>query len=324
MQDLITVVVPVYNCAPYLDACLQSLQAQTWQNWEAILVDDGSTDESWRICQAYHGKDPRFTVVHQENAGVSAARNAGIAAAQGRYLAFMDGDDRIDPAYLQVLYETLGDSQLAVCCVDDTFCYDGLIPRETISLRTLRVTPSRYASLIYINYSINKLYRMSIIRAAGLRFPINTHRSEDVNFVQDYLMHCRSISITPQILYHYDQHDGSAMHRFYAGVCADEIPLMQRQYDLFHPDGPNSLTAEEETAFQRWQYGKVLGILRYIVQYAPNRSVRLGQIKELFSNNLAKASMLNPPSGTGRKAQLAAFLLRMHAWDGLVGLLKTM
>lgn len=324
MQDLISVVVPVYNCAPYLDACLNSLQAQTWQNWEAVLVDDGSTDDSAALCDAWAQKDPRIRVLHQKNAGVSTARNAGIEAVQGDYLAFVDADDRVEPEFLQTLRETIGDTQLAVCCVDDGFDYEGRVVSETISLQTLRLTPSRYASLIYINYSINKLYRMEIIRRCNLRFPLDIRRSEDVNFVQDYLLCCHSIAVSPAILYHYDQHEGSAMHRFYSGVCDDEIPLMQRQYDLFHPNGPKSLSAEEEAAFQSWQYGKVLGILRYIIQYAPDKMTCRAHIHRFLTSALARSSILEPPVTTGKKAILAALLLRLHAWDGLIRMLKTM
>ena len=324
MQELISVVVPVYNCAPYLDACMQSLQAQTWQNWEAVLVDDGSTDGSAALCDAWAEKDPRIRVLHQKNAGVSAARNAGIEAVQGDYLAFVDADDRVEPEFLQTLRETIGETQLAVCCVDDGFNYEGKVLPGTISLQTLRLTPSRYASLIYINYSINKLYLTEIIRKNQLHFPLNVRRSEDVNFVQDYLMHCRQISVSSAVLYHYDQHEGSAMHKFYAGVCDDEVPLMQRQYDLFHPDGPQSLSPDEEKAFQGWQYGKVLGILRYILQYAPDRDTRRVYVRRFLTSPLARESLLNPPAGTGKKAALAALLLQLHAWDGLIRVLKSM
>ena len=90
MNDLISVVVPVYNAANYLDACLESLRAQDYPNWEAVLVDDGSTDDSPRLCDAWAAKEPRIRVLHRENGGVSAARNAGIAEAKGELLAFMD------------------------------------------------------------------------------------------------------------------------------------------------------------------------------------------------------------------------------------------
>lgn len=93
---LVSVVVPVYNAEPYLRECLDSLFGQTLKEIEIIAVDDGSTDGSGKILDEFAARDRRLKVIHQENAGVSAARNRGIKAARGRYLTFVDADDRID------------------------------------------------------------------------------------------------------------------------------------------------------------------------------------------------------------------------------------
>ena len=132
MPSLISVVVPVYNSAPYLETCLRSLLAQTWQDWEAILVDDGSTDGSARLCDTWAKKEPRLRVIHQENAGVSAARNAGIAAARGDYLAFVDADDWVEPDYLQTLFINIGGSagEISAIAILAGFIY--LLARKVI------------------------------------------------------------------------------------------------------------------------------------------------------------------------------------------------
>ena len=90
---MFSIVIPVYNVAPYLRECLDSLLAQTCADWEAVCVDDGSTDSSGAILDEYAAKDSRFVVVHQENRGVSAARNKGLDIAKGEWLVFLDGDD---------------------------------------------------------------------------------------------------------------------------------------------------------------------------------------------------------------------------------------
>lgn len=324
MNDLISVIVPVYNAAKYLDACFKSLCAQDYPDWEAILVDDGSSDNSPRLCDEWAAREPRIRVLHRKNGGVSAARNAGIAEARGEYLAFLDSDDRIEPMFLSTLRHIMGNTDLAICSVEDGGQSATPMAESNLTLDTLRRTPSRYADLTYINYSINKLYRMSIIRQYHLGFPVGVRRSEDVNFVQDYLMHCKTMAVTPAQLYHYDQHDGSAMHRFYTGVCDDEIPLMKRQYDLFHPDGPDSLTPDEETAFRKWQFGKVLGILRYINEYAPDAAAKRCYARQLLQEPHARQSILQPPPGTGRKAKLAAFLVKTNTCGPLMKLLERM
>ena len=103
----ISIIVPVYNAEDYLERCLHSILDQEFSSYEVILVDDGSTDASWLICDRYSSTDPRFITLHQPNKGVSAARNAGINMAQGEYVMFLDADDALLPDALEVMVESL-------------------------------------------------------------------------------------------------------------------------------------------------------------------------------------------------------------------------
>ena len=96
-EPLVSIIVPVYNVESYLSPCLESIQRQSWRNLEVLMVDDGSTDGSSAVCADMAVADPRFRLLRQENAGVSAARNAALTLAGGKYLQFADGDDRIHP-----------------------------------------------------------------------------------------------------------------------------------------------------------------------------------------------------------------------------------
>lgn len=126
MDDLISVIVPVYNKEKYIRKCLDSLLAQTYDNLEIILVDDGSTDLSSDICDEYAKKEDRIKVIHQENAGSSAARNRGIDCAQGAFIGFADADDFTEPDMYKILYEALKEhpdyevAQLMSRCVDES------------------------------------------------------------------------------------------------------------------------------------------------------------------------------------------------------------
>ena len=102
--DLISVIVPVYNVAGYLDGCLGSIVAQTYPHLEILAIGDGSTDGSGAICDSWAQRDPRIRVVHQANGGVSAARNAGLVRATGEFVVFVDSDDTIDAAYAEKLH----------------------------------------------------------------------------------------------------------------------------------------------------------------------------------------------------------------------------
>ena len=120
----ISVILPVYNVADYIDCCMESLLAQTFGDFEALLIDDGSTDSSGAVCEKWAAKDPRVRVIHKENGGVSSARNRGIEEAKGKWLAFVDPDDWLDPAYLETLLRTAEEAD-ADFCECDLYRVDG-------------------------------------------------------------------------------------------------------------------------------------------------------------------------------------------------------
>lgn len=115
-MDLISVIVPVFNVGEFLLPSLDSLAAQSYPNLEILLIDDGSTDGSGALCDEYAAKDARFHVIHKENGGVSSARNLGLDIAKGKYIAFIDSDDRILPDYFSVLYQNLQEQNVDVVC----------------------------------------------------------------------------------------------------------------------------------------------------------------------------------------------------------------
>ena len=104
MEKLVSVIVAVYNIEEYLPRCVDSILAQTYRNLEIILVDDGSKDQSGSICDSYAEKDRRIKVIHKKNGGLSDARNAGMDAATGEYIGFVDGDDWIEPDMYRAMY----------------------------------------------------------------------------------------------------------------------------------------------------------------------------------------------------------------------------
>ncbi|EHZ61025.1 glycosyl transferase 2 family protein [Streptococcus pneumoniae GA47210] len=117
MEDLISIVVPVYNVEKYLKKSIESILNQTYQNIEILLVDDGSTDSSGKICESFSKVDPRIRVFHKENGGLSDARNFGIEQMKGQYVAFIDSDDYISKDYVWKLYSSIknNDSEVSIC-----------------------------------------------------------------------------------------------------------------------------------------------------------------------------------------------------------------
>ena len=173
--ELISVIVPVYRVETYLDRCVQSIVSQTYQNLEIILVDDGSPDRCPAMCDAWAEKDSRICVIHKENGGLSDARNAGMAAAAGEYISFVDSDDIVLDCFLQSLVDAVSEDNQ----IDMAYCGYAIV-ESSVSLKTYRSATYIGAAqihdvlsqtnLLYRCSPWAKLFRRSIIVDNGLRF----------------------------------------------------------------------------------------------------------------------------------------------------------
>ncbi len=205
----ISIIIPVYNTAPWLKRCLDSVAAQRALGWECVLVDDGSTDGSGAMCDRRAGVDGRFRVIHTANRGVSAARNSGIEHARGEYLAFVDSDDAIDPDYLSTLLRAMEGSGagLAVCGLVRVGRGGEQIVEPTTGVLTLDAAGAEglielnRTHLLYPPYS--KLYRAGIVSRHAVRFPQGVHYGEDLVFNFRYLEHVRTIATVQAHGYRY-------------------------------------------------------------------------------------------------------------------------
>ena len=186
-----SVIIPVYNCTPWLRECLDSVSTQTFQDWECICVDDGSADESGAILDEYALRDPRFRVFHQENSGASAARNAGLDKARGDFFLFVDGDDAIVPdslACFQQALETTGTDAL-LCYPEDQFLsidrYREEPPGVRILSRKQQPVDLLTGPFAAHGYVVSRVYRRSLF--GDLRFPEDVRICEDTRFWADAL-----------------------------------------------------------------------------------------------------------------------------------------
>ena len=309
----ISVIVPVYQAQAYLDTCVNSILTQTFPDFELILVDDGSTDDSLRLCNVYQQQDPRVRVLHQSNQGVSTARNVGIEQASGQFLAFVDADDWVEPSFLQCLHDAIGTAQISLCGVADEAPFAP--PREEIALQDMRIHPSRYAQLAYTNYAVNKLYRRELLLPEGPRFVPDMKRGEDAAFVSACLQKCDRMAACPDTLYHYRMNEASATHRFYEGICRDESRLWEAQRPLFVPE---QMSQEEKVWFDRWSYGKIIAVLRYIARYAPTSAIRGQYIKDFLADPERMERFTSLPSRIGGRSKLYAPLAK-HGWYVFLG-----
>ncbi|SFD67020.1 Glycosyltransferase involved in cell wall bisynthesis [Lentibacillus persicus] len=175
MEPAISIIVPVYNLERYIEKCLDSILAQTFADFEVIIVDDGSTDGSGAICEAYAKKDDRVIVLHNEYGGVSAARNAGIAAAAGKYIGFVDGDDYIDENMYDVLFQQCQQtrSDIAVCRlgreVDGQLLHHRAGTCRIIHLEHFEALRELFRGVLYRFSLCNKLFKQTCFK--NVSFP---------------------------------------------------------------------------------------------------------------------------------------------------------
>lgn len=221
-DKFISIIVPVYNARNTLSRCLDSILQQTYTQWECILVNDGSTDESEKILEAYAGKDERIRVIHQENQGVSTARNEGIRNATGEYVLFIDSDDYVLETYLEkILQELFRESETAFVWTSINIVSSSgrqmkycSVPEHTKKLSRKDVYKlSKYGLL---NSPYCKLYKRSILQENRILFPCNIHIAEDLLFNLQYLdaIQDQPIVVLEDVAYQYVRYEGSLDNRY--------------------------------------------------------------------------------------------------------------
>ena len=211
---LISVIVPVFNTAAYLNLCLDSILNQTYDNLEILLIDDGSTDGSSDLCDEYALHDPRVTVLHLANAGVSAARNTGIEMASGKYLSFIDSDDIIHPRFFELMTALIADRDIAECGFvkfsDESPEFTCKDSAEIIKAATVVSSRERRRVVLQKGCSVWRfLFKKEKIK--DLRFNTELKQAEDTLFAYESLLRCGPVVKIDEPLYGYRQRDGSAV-----------------------------------------------------------------------------------------------------------------
>ena len=171
MDELISVIVPIYNVEKQLKRCINSIINQTYKNIQILLIDDGSKDSSGKICDDFSKYDTRIVVLHQDNVGVSAARNKGIELAKGRYICFIDSDDYIEKNYIEELYQLMRDEKIDLGICDLNYKYTNkedcwsTVGEKTINLKNVSEEIFLELNEKYLLYGpYNKIFKSSIIK----------------------------------------------------------------------------------------------------------------------------------------------------------------
>lgn len=234
MAVTFSIIVPVYNVASYLHECLDSLLSQTYTNWEAICVNDGSTDISGEILDEYRSRDPRFHVIHQVNKGVSNARNEALRFSEGEYVGFLDGDDIFDCEWLASVYRLIQKTGADLIRMRFTRWSEGTVPHvatnDKYRLFSTKKDAMRYGWEIFPQNGWTWLYFFKRERIGDVRYPVGLGNCEDIIFSLRMLSNLESICQGEFAGYIYRIRSGSACRS--ARLADDVLRLMRGLSDV--------------------------------------------------------------------------------------------
>lgn len=286
--NLISIIVPVYNIEAFIGICLDSIIGQTYPYLEIIVVDDGSTDDSGKICDGYALKDSRIKVIHKSNGGLSDARNTGLAAATGSYIGYVDGDDWIAPDMYEKMLEACitRNAEIAICRYKEVYqdrIVDGgsdqvvLLPREEV----LRYYMDEHSPYIIYNSVWSKLFRRDMVQ--GVEFPVG-HNSEDIIYTTKAFCKSSNCVYLDEGLYSYViEREGSIMNAGNGARCLnDEIPFLRQQIAYFEEQGLAQIGLQATTAF----YHRLLIYYMNFMKEKQNRGYAKAIIQEVRKDKL--------------------------------------
>ncbi len=216
-------IIPVYNTKKYLERCVQSILQQSYQHYEILLINDGSTDGSGELCDNLSNTDQRIKVFHQTNSGVSTARNNGIFHATGDFLIFVDSDDWISINYLSCIEYMTSSTECNIFCykhiITDTFLEEDKINK----FKPIRKSSvEKYIKSHKFNPALwSYVFRRSIIQKYNITLQKELRYSEDSNFIFKYLCHSTHIAICNEQLYYYFLREDSAIHQNFTHEWAE-------------------------------------------------------------------------------------------------------
>ncbi len=211
----ISVIVPIYNVEKYLGKCLMSLKKQTFGDFEALLIDDGTPDNSMAIAEKIASDDKRFMIFHKENGGLSDARNFGLDRARGKYIVFVDSDDFVHEDYLKVLYNECqkNDADISYCRFWHDFIKFGILipsinPKKGVLQRDKALDLILRDKLLH-SYAWNKMYKRSLFSDNDIRYP--TMYFEDIATSPKLIFHANKVAVSNRFLYYYVKRPGSIL-----------------------------------------------------------------------------------------------------------------
>lgn len=313
----ISIIVPVYKVERYLRQCLDSITAQTFSNWECILVDDGSPDASGAICDEYAARDSRFRVIHRSNGGLSAARNTGIEASRAPYIGFVDSDDWIEPEMFATLHDLITTHDTDVAQISLINEYRTIsrpkpgVPR-TVCYDRRQMVRHLFSGDTVPDYMWMKLFRRNVI---GTPFP-EGKVFEDIHTFNSWIKYIDSIVVSPALMYHYRRRQGSIVNSRFSSTRCEYLAACIARVKAFRDVEPEAFTDTEAAAFL-WK--AAINAAKSIARLEPDEEARNASIGRISAT--CRRFPSPPLLGLGLKKCFRARLLSRNP-DGFTRLMR--
>ena len=250
LHGLISVIIPVYNIEKYIARCIESVIAQTYHNLEILLIDDGSTDSSGRICDEYSAKDSRIRVIHQENKGLAEVRNVGLREAKGEWIQFVDGDDWIDPETLQSCYSYAQEYNADIVCFryvheyeDGRQDYENNKPSPPVLIGTSDALSAVMLPQYVDVSSCNKLIKSDLF--SGITYP-SGKTGEDGYTTHKFIAKANRILVISSVFYHYFKRNGSISRSAMSDSISNTAAYAQEYCDFATKSGLIKTRAQKD------------------------------------------------------------------------------
>ena len=320
-----SVISPVYNTSEYLRDFLDSVLSQSFTDFELILVDDGSTDNSLDICREYAGRDNRIVVLTQHNQGAGAARNRGIEAATSELIIFLDSDDHISPNAFEVLNRTVSerDCDLYLYGLEEVVYSekDDVIGRTPFCMERTQLYSAEdcrelFCTLIFgslLNIPWNKVYRKQLIDRFHVRFP-DTRRMQDAFFNMELFRHISSLYIIPDVLYHYRANNNARVwKKFPKDTYKIDIQYNSTLVSVCQEFGVYS--GNDRKMVDRWFYSTILRDAGYYrnPNWRLSRKEKKEYVMTVISADYNQQRAQNTPASDKRSVQIRKRMLNRDA-----------
>lgn len=234
-NHLVSVIVPAYNCEQYIEKSLYSILSQSYKNIEVIVIDDGSEDATFSIIKKIQQNDSRVILIHQDNSGVSVARNVGIARASGRYLTFCDSDDYMKSTEIESAVNAIGDDKRCQLICWKYFRDDSSVINEQTNYM-YEINKEEVPEIIYDKniggYLWTKLFDMEIITKNSIRFDERIHFLEDELFVLNYLLKCEKVIVLNEYFYYYNLNMTSITNQKMSSKVLSYVLAKEEEYRI--------------------------------------------------------------------------------------------